>query len=179
MKEIILAGGCFWGVEAYFQRLNGIVKTIVGYTDGITEKPTYKEVCTGTTNHTEACKILYDENIITLEKILEHFFRIIDPTSLNRQGHDIGTQYRTGIYYKNQEDEKIIENFIKNKSNDYSEPIVVDVKEEEKFWDAEEYHQNYLIKNPKGYCHVDLNMIRNDEIKPNLDLNKILENIEK
>ena len=99
MKEIIIAGGCFWGVEAYFQRLNGVIKTEVGYTDGVSENPTYKEVCSGTTNHAEACKIIYDENIITLKKILEHFFRIIDPTSVNKQGNDRGVQYRTGVYY--------------------------------------------------------------------------------
>ena len=175
MKEIILAGGCFWGVEAYFQRLNGVIKTEVGYTDGISESPTYKEVCSGTTNHAEACKIIYDENIITLEKILEHFFRIIDPTSLNRQGHDIGTQYRTGVYYKTDEDKEITEKFILSKAKDYKKPIVVDVKKESRFWDAEEYHQNYLIKNPGGYCHVDLDLIKEEEIKPHLDLEKILE----
>ena len=175
MKEIILAGGCFWGVEAYFQRLNGVEKTIVGYTDGKTENPSYKEVCSGETNHAEACKILYDEKIISLEKILEHFFRIIDPTSLNRQGHDIGTQYRTGVFYNNLEDKEIIEKFIENKKSEYSNPIVVDVKEEKRFWNAEEYHQNYLIKNPGGYCHVDLDIIKPDEIKPHLDLSKILE----
>ena len=175
MKEIILAGGWFWGVEAYFQRLNGIEKTIVGYTDGKTENPSYKEVCTGENNHAEACKILYDEKIISLEKILEHFFRIIDPTSLNRQGHDIGTQYRTGVFYNNLEDKEIIEKFIENKKSEYSNPIVVDVKEEKRFWNAEEYHQNYLIKNPGGYCHVNLDIIKPDEIKPHLDLSKILE----
>ena len=175
MKEIILAGGCFWGVEAYFQRLNGVIKTEVGYTDGVSENPTYKEVCSGTTNHTEACKIEYDETVITLEKILEHFFRIIDPTSLNRQGHDIGTQYRTGVFYNNLEDKEIIEKFIENKKSEYSNPIVVDVKEEKRFWNAEEYHQNYLIKNPGGYCHVNLDIIKPDEIKPHLDLSKILE----
>ncbi len=175
MKEIILAGGCFWGVEAYFQRLNGVEKTIVGYTDGKTENPSYKEVCSGETNHAEACKILYDEKIISLEKILEHFFRIIDPTSLNRQGHDIGTQYRTGVFYNNLEDKEIIEKFIENKKSEYSNPIVVDVKEEKRFWNAEEYHQNYLIKNPGGYCHVNLDIIKPDEIKPHLDLSKILE----
>ena len=174
MKEIILAGGCFWGVEAYFQRLNGVIKTVVGYTDGVSENPTYKEVCSGTTNHAEACKIIYDENIITLEKILEHFFRIIDPTSLNRQGYDIGTQYRTGIYYKFAEDKEIAENFIKAEAEKYNKPIVVDIKKESRFWNAEEYHQNYLIKNPKGYCHVDLNLIKDEEIKPHLDLEKIL-----
>ena len=174
MKEIILAGGCFWGVEAYFQRLNGVIKTEVGYTDGVSENPTYKEVCSGTTNHAEACKIIYDENIITLEKILEHFFRIIDPTSLNRQGYDIGTQYRTGIYYKTAEDKEIAENFIKAEAEKYNKPIVVDIKKESRFWNAEEYHQNYLIKNPKGYCHVDLNLIKDEEIKPHLDLEKIL-----
>ncbi|MBP9479003.1 MAG: peptide-methionine (S)-S-oxide reductase MsrA [Sebaldella sp.] len=175
MKEIILAGGCFWGVEAYFQRLNGVVKTIVGYIDGITENPSYEEVCSGTTNHAEACKILYDEKIISLEKILEHFFRIIDPTTLNRQGHDIGTQYRSGVYYNSAEDRDVIEKFINKKKSEYSNPIVVEIKEERKFWTAEEYHQNYLIKNPKGYCHVNLDIIQNDEIKPHLDLNKILE----
>ena len=175
MKEIILAGGCFWGVEAYFQRLNGVEKTIVGYTDGKTENPSYKEVCSGETNHAEACKILYDEKIISLEKILEHFFRIIDPTSLNRQGHDIGTQYRTGVFYNNLEDKEIIEKFIENKKSEYSNPIVVDVKEEKRFWNAEEYHQNYLIKNPGGYCHVNLDIIKPDEIKPHLDLSKVLE----
>ena len=174
MKEIILAGGCFWGVEAYFQRLNGVIKTVVGYTDGVSENPTYKEVCSGTTNHAEACKIIYDENIITLEKILEHFFRIIDPTSLNRQGYDIGTQYRTGIYYKTAEDKEIAENFIKAEAEKYNKPIVVDIKKESRFWNAEEYHQNYLIKNPKGYCHVYLNLIKDEEIKPHLDLEKIL-----
>lgn len=175
MKEIILAGGCFWGVEAYFQRLAGIIKTVVGYTDGVAESPTYKEVCSGTTNHTEACKIEYDETVITLEKILEHFFRIIDPTSLNRQGNDIGTQYRTGIYYKDTADKEIIEKFIDKKSKELVKPIVVDVKKESRFWDAEEYHQNYLIKNPGGYCHVNLNLIKEEELKPYLDLNKILE----
>ena len=175
MKEIILAGGCFWGVEAYFQRLNGVIKTAVGYTDGVTENPNYKEVCSGTTNHAEACKIIYDENIITLEKILEHFFRIIDPTSLNRQGHDIGTQYRTGVYYKTEEDKEIIKKFILDKAEKYSRPIVVDIKKEGRFWDAEEYHQNYLIKNPGGYCHVDLNLIKEEEIKLQLDLKKILD----
>ena len=175
MKEIILAGGCFWGVEAYFQRLNGVEKTIVGYTDGKTENHSYKEVCSGETNHAEACKILYEEKIISLEKILEHFFRIIDPTSLNRQGHDIGTQYRTGVFYNNLEDKEIIEKFIENKKSEYSNPIVVDVKEEKRFWNAEEYHQNYLIKNPGGYCHVNLDIIKPDEIKPHLDLSKILE----
>ena len=174
MKEIILAGGCFWGVEAYFQRLNGVIKTAVGYTDGVSENPTYKEVCSGITNHAEACKIIYDENIITLKKSLEHFFRIIDPTSLNRQGYDIGTQYRTGIYYKTAEDKEIAENFIKAEAEKYNKPIVVDIKKESRFWDAEEYHQNYLIKNPGGYCHVDLDLIKEEEIKPHLDLEKIL-----
>ena len=97
MKQIVLAGGCFWGVEAYFKRIKGIIKTKVGYTDGLTADPTYKEVCTGKTHHVEACEIFYDETIISLERILEHLFCIIDPTSLNKQGGDIGTQYRTGV----------------------------------------------------------------------------------
>ena len=161
-EKIILACGCFWGVEAYFQRLNGVENTEVGYIDGNTSNPTYKEVCYEDTNHAEAVYIEYDKSIISLDKILEEYFKIIDPTSLNKQGNDRGTQYRTGVYYYTNEDKDKINKFIEEKKKDYSNPIVVEVKnvdESRKFWSAEEYHQDYLDKNPGGYCHINLDSI--------------------
>lgn len=165
MKQIVLAGGCFWGVEAYFKRIRGVIQTKVGYTDGDTVNPSYRAVCTGKTHHVEACEIFYDENIISLEKILEHLFRIIDPTSLNKQGGDIGTQYRTGVYYEVASDENIIRSFIKKQQENYADEIVVEVKKQTTFYDAEEYHQDYLTKNPMGYCHVNLSHIPVEDLK--------------
>lgn len=165
MKQIVLAGGCFWGVEAYFKRIKGIIKTKVGYTDGDTANPTYQAVCTGKTHHVEACEIFYDEQIISLEKILQHLFRIIDPTSLNKQGGDVGTQYRTGIYYEKTSDEQIIQSFLKQQQEKYKNKIVVEVKKQTKFYDAEAYHQDYLTKNPMGYCHVNLHQIPVEDLK--------------
>lgn len=154
MKSIIFGGGCFWGVQHYFKRVNGVVKTVVGYTAGTTKFPTYEQVCTGTTGHTEVCKIDYNLNETNLNILLEHFFFIIDPTVLNRQGMDEGTQYRTGIYYKDEEDYKIIKTYIDSIKQNYLDEIVVEVKQAEEFWDAEEYHQDYLEINPYGYCHI-------------------------
>ncbi len=165
MKQIVLAGGCFWGVEAYFKRIKGIVKTRVGYTDGVTVNPSYKEVCTGKTYHVEACELLYDETMISLEKILQHLFCIIDPTSLNKQGGDIGTQYRTGVYYEDESEVQVIRDFIEKEQAKYTDPIVVEIKKQTTFYDAEEYHQDYLTKNPTGYCHVNLYRISEEDLK--------------
>ncbi|MGL4336217.1 MAG: peptide-methionine (S)-S-oxide reductase MsrA [Turicibacter sp.] len=165
MKKIILAGGCFWGVEAYFKRIKGVESSQVGYTDGLTVNPSYQEVCTGLTQHVEACVLMYDETILPLEKILDHLFKIIDPTSLNKQGGDVGTQYRTGIYYSSEEDYRLIQNYIDKQQVVYKNTIVVEVKPETIFYDAETYHQDYLTKNPMGYCHVNLHTIPNDELK--------------
>ena len=157
MKEIVLAGGCFWGVEEYMSRINGVLETIVGYANGMTENPTYEEVCTNTTGHAEACNIKFDENTISLEELLNRFWRIIDPTLLNRQGPDIGSQYRTGIYYTDESDLPIIMKTFEEQKNNYDKPIVTEVEPLKVFYDAEEYHQRYLKKNPGGYCHIDLN----------------------
>ncbi|WXR61965.1 peptide-methionine (S)-S-oxide reductase MsrA [Peptostreptococcaceae bacterium AGR-M142] len=159
MKKIVLAGGCFWGVEAYFKKINGVINTKVGYSNGHTKDPTYKEVCTSITGYAEACYIEYDENIISLKDLLKKFFRIIDPTIINRQGPDIGSQYRTGIYYYEDNDLNIINSFIKEIQKNYDEQIVTEIDKVNNFYDAEEYHQNYLDKNPNGYCHIDLNNI--------------------
>lgn len=158
MKEIYLAGGCFWGVEEYFSRINGVVDTQVGYANGTTENPSYEQVCTGTTGHAETTYIKYDENIISLKILLEKFWRIIDPTSLNKQGNDRGSQYRTGIYYTKEEDLPIIEKSFKEIQSKYDKPMVTEILPLESFYEAEEYHQDYLKKNPGGYCHIDMNL---------------------
>lgn len=165
MKTIVVAGGCFWGVQEYYQRLDGVDSTVVGYAQGVVQNPTYEQVCTGKTAHTEAVKVLYDETVLSLETICDHFFRIIDPTSLNRQGGDIGTQYRTGIYYTNDEDKETILKFIQNEQKKYMKPIVVEVQTLVNFYDAETYHQDYLQKNVNGYCHVDFHKIKPEELK--------------
>lgn len=156
MREIYLAGGCFWGVEAYFKRIDGIVDTEVGYANSIIENPSYKEVCTGRTDAAETVKINYDEEIIGLEEILKALFKVIDPTMINRQGPDIGSQYRTGIYYTDESDKEKIEKFIDSIRGDYNMPIATEVMKLKNFYEAEEYHQDYLDKNPDGYCHIKL-----------------------
>lgn len=165
MKEIVVAGGCFWGVEEYFYRLKGIIATSVGYANGNYLNPTYEEVCQGKATHAEACRIVYDENIITLEQILEHLFRFIDPTSINKQGGDIGLQYRTGVYFIDENDEIIIKQFIAKEQLKYSQKIVVEVEKLRNYSLAEEYHQKYLQKNPNRYCHVSLGLIQEHEKK--------------
>jgi peptide methionine sulfoxide reductase msrA/msrB len=152
-----LAGGCFWGVEAYFTRIYGVVKTSVGYANGKTENPSYHDI--SATGHAEAVHILYDSDQVSLKTLLEYFFKIIDPTSINKQGNDIGTQYRTGIYYRNEADKAIIESFIAMEQQKYKQPIAAEVKSLKNYYLAEDYHQKYLKKNPNGYCHVDFSTL--------------------
>ena len=147
MKKIILAGGCFWGVEEFLSRINGVVSTEVGYANGRTENPTY---------FAEVCLVNYDENIISLKELLAKFWTIIDPTSLNKQGNDVGSQYRTGIYYVDSSDLQDILNSKEELQKSYSKKIVTEVKPLENYYKAEEYHQKYLKKNPNGYCHIKL-----------------------
>ena len=158
-KVIYLAGGCFWGVEAFISRLKGVNNTEVGYANGYDLAPTYEKVLSGKTGHAETVKATYDPEIITLDEILENFFKIIDPYSVNHQGNDIGTQYRTGIYWQEESQKSIVLNFLKNKQKLSSRKIVIEAHEINNFYTAEEYHQKYLEKNPEGYCHVDLNLI--------------------
>lgn len=156
MKEIILAGGCFWGVEEYMSRIDGVVETRVGYANGITHNPSYEDVCKGNTGHVEACIVKYDENVISLEELLNKFWKVIDPTSLNKQGGDVGHQYRTGIYYIDDADLPIIKKSLEKEQEKYDKKIVTEVEPLSCFYNAEEYHQKYLKKNPGGYCHIDL-----------------------
>lgn len=164
-KRILLGGGCFWGVEEYFKRLKGVKTTSVGYANGNFANPKYEDLKNHVATHVEACEIIYDDEVISLEKILEHMFRFIDPFSVNKQGGDIGIQYRTGVYYKDEKDKKIILDFMAKKEKEYNKKIAVEVEEEREYYLAEDYHQDYLTKNPYGYCHVNLNLIREDEKK--------------
>lgn len=158
MKKIYLAGGCFWGVEHYLSLINGISNTTVGYANSDIENPSYEDLKTHRSSASETVEVIYDENIISLKEILDLFFLIIDPTSIDKQGHDVGHQYRTGIYYIDNNDIDIINESINQLQKQYDKEIVVEVLPLDNFTIAEEYHQEYLIKNPTGYCHVDPRM---------------------
>lgn len=155
-KTIYLAGGCFWGVEAYFRRIFGVINTEAGYANGLTDTPTYEDVCYRDSGHAETVKITYDADKLSLADILQYYFRVVNPTSLNRQGNDVGTQYRCGVYYTDLADEGIIQASIEAEQKRYPHRLVVENKPLHQFFPAEDYHQNYLAKNPNGYCHIDL-----------------------
>jgi len=155
MEEAVLGGGCFWCVEAAFEELEGVQEVVSGYAGGSTEKPSYREVCQGETGHAEVVKITYNEDKITYREILEFFFRIHNPTTKDREGPDTGTQYRSIIPYQNEEQKETAKKFIKNEQSSYGDKIVTELKELEKFWKAEEKHQNYFDKNPNdAYCTI-------------------------
>ncbi|GJQ06579.1 peptide-methionine (R)-S-oxide reductase [Capnocytophaga cynodegmi] len=154
MKEIYFAGGCFWGTEHFFKQIRGVVATQVGYANGNTQKPSYEEVYTDKTGFTETVKVVYDPKQVDLQLLLDLFYETIDPTSLNKQGNDIGTRYRTGIYTIDDSDREMISKSLNELASKYNQPIVVENLPLKNFYDAEEYHQNYLDKNPGGYCHI-------------------------
>lgn len=154
MKKVLFGGGCFWGVEEFFSRLQGVTETEVGYANGKTVNPTYKEICTNDTDYVEVCYITYDEKVISLETLLNKFWSIIDPTTKNRQGNDIGTQYRSGIYYIDSKDLDIINSSKETIQKQYDKPITTEIKPLKNYYTGEEYHQKYLKKNPGGYCHI-------------------------
>ena len=159
MKTIIFAGGCFWGVEAYFKQLDGVLETSTGYING-DGKPTYEEVC-NFSGHAEAVSIMFDEDIISLKKLLDHLFNIIDPTSINKQGNDIGIQYRTGIYNYTDDQLPFIKSYFILKQKEYDRDLAIELATNLPFYKAEEYHQDYLEKHHYGYCHIDLNSYTN------------------
>lgn len=154
-KVIYLAGGCFWGVEGYFKKLHGVYETEVGYANGKTDNTDYANVAA--TDHAETVRVCYDKSVISLEEILLHYFRIIDPLSVNRQGNDIGRQYRTGVYYTDDSDSKIIDKIF-HYEEELHGPIAVEKSALKNFIKAEDYHQDYLDKNPGGYCHIDISL---------------------
>ena len=152
---IYLGGGCFWGVESYFQRIPGIVDTEVGYSNGTHPNPSYEDVCRGS-GHVETVKVTYDASVISLPKVLQYFLRIIDPFSINKQGNDVGVQYRSGVYYENPDDKAIIKSTLERANSHYKKPFAIEVLPLAAFYPAESYHQDYLDKHPNGYCHINL-----------------------
>jgi len=159
-ETAVFAAGCFWGTEEYFRRLKGVLSTEVGYSGGRTAKPTYQEVCTGSTGHAESLKIEFDPATISYKELLRHFFRMHDPTQRDRQGNDVGSQYRSVVFYQDESQRQAAQALIADmaKSGQYRKPIATEVVAAMPFYSAEEYHQDYLIKNPGGYCHVDLGL---------------------
>lgn len=154
IKEITLAGGCFWGTEMYFQAIKGVVKTVVGYANGKTQNPTYEDVCHRNTGHAEVVKVFYDNKVISLPFLLSMYFEVIDPVAVNRQGNDVGSQYRTGIYYSDPADQEIILKSVNELRMEYGVPLAIEMLPLENYSSAETYHQEYLKKNPGGYCHI-------------------------
>ncbi|MFR3822025.1 MULTISPECIES: peptide-methionine (S)-S-oxide reductase MsrA [Hungatella] len=157
LHTIYLAGGCFWGIEAYMKKLPGVRDTDVGYANGNTENPTYEQVCYDNTGHAETVKVVYDPALISTEQLLDGFFKVVDPTSINRQGNDRGSQYRSGIYYVDEADKAIAESAAARQKEKYKDPVVTEILPLNQFYLAEDYHQDYLDKNPGGYCHINLN----------------------
>ena len=154
--EIYFAGGCFWGTEHFLKQIRGVENTQVGYANSNVANPSYEQVCSGKTNAAETVKVVYDPKTVDLNLLLDLYFKTIDPTSLNQQGNDRGTQYRTGIYYVDKEDLPVIKQAIQLLSAQYKTPIVLEVKPLTNFYPAETYHQDYLDKNPGGYCRKEL-----------------------
>lgn len=153
-KEIYLAGGCFWGTEHFLKLIEGVEATQVGYANGNMANPTYEQVCTGTTDFAETVKVQYDPTMVDLPFLIDLYFKTIDPTSVNRQGNDRGTQYRTGIYYTDSADLPLIKETVSRLASAYPRPLAVEIEALKNFYPAEDYHQDYLDKNPGGYCHI-------------------------
>ena len=159
IKEIYLAGGCFWGTQKFFDQFAGVLETEVGYANGLTANPSYQEVC-ASSGHAETVKIVYDNDFISLSKLLEYYFMTIDPLSYHRQGMDMGVQYRTGIYYTDEVDLPELKAFYAGEQAKYRQKLEVELLPLENFWPAEEYHQKYLDKNPGGYCHIPRSLLK-------------------
>ena len=176
VATIYLAGGCFWGVEEYMERIDGIVDASSGYANGRTENPSYEDVMYKDTGHAETVEVKYDSEKIDLVDILLYYFKAINPTTLNKQGNDVGSQYRSGIYYKDSSQKEIIDRVVESVQKNYEKEIVVEVLPLENYYIAEDYHQDYIKKNPNAYCHVDLKEaekgIQRDDSLLDLDLDK-------
>ncbi len=158
-KTIYLAGGCFWGLEAYMERVDGVVDAISGYANGNIEHPSYQQVIAGS-GHAETVQVTFDIDKTNLATILAYYIRVIDPTSLNRQGNDVGVQYRTGIYYTDAADKAVVDNTLQTLQAKFSQPIVVENQPLRNFYPAEIFHQDYLTKHPNGYCHIDISLAK-------------------
>jgi len=160
LRSIWLAGGCFWGVEAFMARIPGVADAVSGYANGRTERPTYEDVCRRDTGHAETVEVRYDPARTTLRTLLDAYLRTVDPTVLDRQGNDVGTQYRTGIYYKDEADAAVAREALEAERKKHAKPVVVELEPLRNWYPAETYHQDYLEKNPNGYCHVDFGQLK-------------------
>jgi peptide-methionine (S)-S-oxide reductase len=157
-KKIVFGGGCFWCMEAIFQSVKGVQSVISGYSGGIIINPNYEQVCSGTTGHAEVVEVTFDPTLVTIEEILNIFWHLHDPTTLNRQGADTGTQYRSIVFFNNDEEKKTIESILQVVKKDWSKPILSEIVKLEKFYQAEDYHQNYFKNHPEqGYCNLVIN----------------------
>ena len=155
LQTIVLGGGCFWCTEAVYKEVRGITDVESGYSNGDTERPSYEQVCTGRTGHNEVVKLTYDPQQVTTRQILEIFFVVHDPTQMNRQGNDVGTQYRSGIYTTTEEQKKVAEDLVRELTEEkaFGRPIVTEIVPMKNYWPAEDYHQDFFEKNPtQGYC---------------------------
>ncbi len=153
VKTIYLAGGCFWGLQKFLDQFDGVLSTETGYANGPDHAPSYQEVCRNS-GHAETVRIEYDDEILPLEQLLDYYFMVIDPVSVNRQGEDTGIQYRTGIFYTDEEQHRVAQNVYDRQEKAVKKPLAVIVEPVRNFFSAEEYHQKYLDKNPGGYCHI-------------------------
>ncbi len=154
MQQAIFAAGCFWGVQYYFDQVLGVSKSTVGYTGGHTKNPSYEQVCTHTTGHAEAVLLEYDQQQVSYELLCRHFFRMHDPTQLNRQGPDVGDSYRSGIFFFDEEQETTAEEVKRNVQAKFDEPIVTEITAASTFYPAEDYHQKYTERTGRGMCHI-------------------------
>lgn len=160
LREAYFAGGCFWGVDACFSLVPGVADTTAGYANGTTEQPSYETVSSGTTGFAETVRVRYDPNAVSLQTLVEHYFGLVDPLSVNRQGNDSGSQYRTGIYYVDDDDLPTLDEAMGREEERAGQPLAVELEPLTSFYEAEDYHQDYLDKNPIGSCHVDFSGLR-------------------
>lgn len=160
-ERATFAAGCFWGVEAYFRRVKGVVRATSGYSGGSTQNPSYEQVCGGRTGHAESVQVEYDPQVVSYDRLLYHFWKIHNPTQVDRQGNDIGSQYRSAIFTHSDEQRATAERSKADleRSDRYRKPIATAIEPAAEFWPAEEYHQDYLTKHPGGYCHVNLSSV--------------------
>lgn len=172
-SSIVLAGGCFWGLQKFLDQFQGILSTQAGYANSVIANCSYRQVCSGMTHAAEAVRVVYDPKQISLRQILDVFFAVINPTTKNRQGNDIGTNYRSGIYYTNEKERAVIETAVRTEQKKYRDAIVTEVLPLENFYPAEEFHQDYLSKNPGGYCHISPVKMHGFPLKSNEELNTL------
>lgn len=166
LKTVYFAGGCFWGVEAFFKKIYGVRDVVSGYANGTGENPSYQDVIKGEEGFVEAVKVTFDPERVDLQTLVDDLFLVIDPTLKNKQGNDVGIQYRTGVYSKDNDDLDVIQKTVDDHQANYDKKIMTEIEPLKNFYLAEDVHQDYLEKNPNGYCHIDLNVADDLAVQP-------------